>query len=731
MSNIKVVKFIDKIASLFIRSGGILVISCVALIIFMIFKVAFPLFLSPSITLNKEIAIEANNSIIEVGFSEYQDSYFTISKNGLLSIYSIENKDKAIATMRLRSDDAPIFKINHILRDVYAVHWSDGKSSFVKIASNSVLAEGVRVNKLSCELIVSMKVPFAATPEYIASSMDFEKGEIVRVYTDNKKIYANVLKFEVDEKEKELSGEGELFEFEGPKSDKLFLTINVLGDQLWVASKSGQLTLHKFDHEKGFSLLQETNIEKEVSAIGNAFGDSSLLVAQVDGEVNSWISVRLDNKIEKKTIVKTHSLLKTSHPIIKLQASFYDKSFLAFSEKGELYQAHLTTEKTVFSLKDLGVTCFALAPKGKGLLAIAKDKLYAYDINNPYGEISMSILFDKVWYEGYSKPETVWQSGSGGDDGESKLSLIPLIFGTLKGTFYAMLLSVPLALGSAIYISQFASATLRSYVKPAVEMMSAIPSVVVGFIAALWLAPQIDGNFFMVFMAIPVFIVMFFLNLIVWNAYVPIGIKKKAERGFHLIYLLPTFILTILVLYYVCPMVEASIFQGEFKNKMIDFFSIKGYEQRNCIIIGFALGFTVIPIIFTISEDVLSAVPSTLMANSLALGANRWQSVWRVMLPSASPGIIAGVIIGFGRAIGETMIVMMATGNTPITSYSIFNGMRTLSANIAVEIGEASFEGTLYRTLFLSAVILFTMTFILNTGAELVRQALRKKFSQF
>jgi phosphate transport system permease protein len=731
MSNIKVVKFIDKIASLFIKSGGVLVISCVALIIFMIFKVAFPLFLSPSITLNKEIELEAKNSIIEVGFSEYQDSYFTISKNGLLNIYSVDNKNKEIASTHLRSDDSPIFQINHILKDVYGIHWADGKSTFIKIASHSVVVEGVRANVLSCELIASMKVPYIAPPECVVSSMDFEKGEIVRVYTDNKKVYANVLKFETDEKGSELSGEGESFAFEAQKADKLFLTINALGDKVWIASNSGQISLNNLDHEKGFSLSQETNTDKEISAICNAFGDSSLLVAQSDGEVNSWISVRLDNKLEKKTIVRTHSLLKAGHPITKIQASFHDKSFLAFSEKGELYQVHLTTEKTVFSLKNLGIGCFALSPKGKGVLAIAKDKLYVYDINNPYGEVSMSILFDKVWYEGYSKPEYVWQSGSGGDDGESKLSLIPLIFGTLKGTFYAMLLSVPLALGSAIYISQFASATLRSYVKPAVEMMSAIPSVVVGFIAALWLAPQIDGNFFMVFMAIPVFIVMFFLNLIIWNAYVPIGVKKKAERGFHLIYLLPTFLMTILVLYFMCPMIEESVFQGEFKNKMIEFFSIKGYEQRNCIIIGFALGFTVIPIIFTISEDVLSAVPRTLMANSLALGANRWQSVWRVILPSASPGIIAGVIIGFGRAIGETMIVMMATGNTPITSYSIFNGMRTLSANIAVEIGEASFEGTLYRVLFLSAVILFIMTFILNTGAELVRQALRKKFSQF
>jgi phosphate transport system permease protein len=118
-------------------------------------------------------------------------------------------------------------------------------------------------------------------------------------------------------------------------------------------------------------------------------------------------------------------------------------------------------------------------------------------------------------------------------------------------------------------------------------------------------------------------------------------------------------------------------------------------------------------------------------AASLALGASRWQTVWRVILPSASPGIFAAVMIGFGRAVGETMIVFMATGNTPIMDWSPFNGFRTLSANIATEIGEADRGGTLYRVLFLCAVLLFLMTFLLNTVAEVVRVRLRKKYGQY
>ena len=131
------------------------------------------------------------------------------------------------------------------------------------------------------------------------------------------------------------------------------------------------------------------------------------------------------------------------------------------------------------------------------------------------------------------------------------------------------------------------------------------------------------------------------------------------------------------------------------------------YDQRNSILIAFGLGFTVIPIIFSLAEDSLSNVPYSMTAASMAVGASRWQTLWRVVLPSASPGIFAATMIGFGRAVGETMIVLMATGNTPILDWSPFNGMRTLSANIAVEIPEAPVGGTLYRVLFLCAVLLF------------------------
>ena len=153
------------------------------------------------------------------------------------------------------------------------------------------------------------------------------------------------------------------------------------------------------------------------------------------------------------------------------------------------------------------------------------------------------------------------------------------------------------------------------------------------------------------------------------------------------------------------------------------------YDQRNALIVGLAMGFAVIPNIFSIAEDAIFSVPRSLTYGSLALGATPWQTLTRVVILTASPGIFSALMIGMGRAVGETMIVLMATGNTPVMDMNIFQGMRTLAANVAVEMPESEVGGTHYRVLFLSALVLLTFTFVMNTLAELIRQRLRKKYA--
>jgi len=173
---------------------------------------------------------------------------------------------------------------------------------------------------------------------------------------------------------------------------------------------------------------------------------------------------------------------------------------------------------------------------------------------------------------------------------------------------------------------------------------------------------------------------------------------------------------------------ESAFFDGDMRYWISSELGIS-YDQRNALVVGFAMGFAVIPTIFSIAEDAIFTVPRHLTYGSLALGATPWQSLYRVVLPTASPGIFSALMIGMGRAVGETMIVLMATGNTPVMDINIFEGMRTLAANIAVEIPESEVDSTHYRILFLAALVLFLFTFVFNTIAEVVRQRLRTKYS--
>ena len=172
---------------------------------------------------------------------------------------------------------------------------------------------------------------------------------------------------------------------------------------------------------------------------------------------------------------------------------------------------------------------------------------------------------------------------------------------------------------------------------------------------------------------------------------------------------------------------EASLFGGNMRQWVSRDLGIN-FDQRNALVVGIAMGFAVIPTIFSITEDAIFSVPKHLTQGSLALGATPWQTLSRVVIPTASPGIFSAVMIGMGRAVGETMIVLMATGNTPIMDMNIFEGMRTLAANIAVEMPESEVGGSHFRILFLAALVLFAFTFMVNTLAEVVRQRLRQKY---
>ena len=375
------------------------------------------------------------------------------------------------------------------------------------------------------------------------------------------------------------------------------------------------------------------------------------------------------------------------------------------------------------------MTALAIDPKGDGAVAMSGGDVLRRSIDNPHPEISLRTLFLPVWYEGYAAPKWVWQSTGGSDAFEPKLSLWPLIFGTLKATLYAMLFSLPLALMAAIYVSQLAPSWLQATVKPTIELMAAVPSVVVGFLAALWLAPRLEAALLAVMLGAVGLPLVVILSLAVWRL-VPAELRRRLPDGVELLVLLAVGSAVVALLPLVAGPIEARFFGGDFQRFLFTEWGLR-YDQRNAIVVGLGLGFAVIPVIFTIAEDACSAVPRALVNASRALGATRWQTAVRLVVPAASPGLFAAVMLGLGRAVGETMIVLMAAGNTPLLDLSLFNGMRTMSAAIAVEIPEAPVGGTLFRVLFLTGILLFAFTMVLTTAADLVGSYLRKRYARF
>ncbi len=252
------------------------------------------------------------------------------------------------------------------------------------------------------------------------------------------------------------------------------------------------------------------------------------------------------------------------------------------------------------------------------------------------------LLLPHQW-TGYSKPEFIWPTGCQ----IHKYKIIPLFVGSLKTTLIGLFFAVPLAVAAAIYVSQLARPTIRELVKPGSEMLSGIPSVVVGFFALLIMATFLQ--------------------------------------------------------------------------------SIFGYETRlNAFVAGIALGFAVIPIVFSISEDALTSVPRSYTHAALALGSSKWQAAWQIVLPAALPGVFAAVVLGFGRAMGETMIVLMVC-SASVMSWSIFDSARSITTTIAAEMAEAVSGGPHYRILFMLGSLLFAVTLLSNMAGEVIVQRFKRR----
>ena len=509
------------------------------------------------------------------------------------------------------------------------------------------------------------------------------------------------------------------------------LRIDIEQRELYVADSFGEIYFFNISDKRKPRLVQKVEAVKddgEITTIEFLAGGISILVGTNQGNITQWFPVR--DEENNYTLERIRKFEMQNAPVIAIAPEHTRKGFLAIDKTGNFGIYHTTAHRRLLLEKIDGLMPkkITIAPRANAVLIESIDKkLHFINIDNEHPEISFQSIWGKVWYESRDKPEYIWQSSSASSDFEPKFSLTPLAFGTLKAAFYAMVFAIPLSILGAIYTAYFMAPTMRRIVKPTIEIMQAVPTVILGFLAGLWLAPFVENYLpgtILLFLIVPLSI---FLATIFWTS-LSIEFKANVPEGWESAILIPVIILAGYISLEVSKPIENLFFNGNLPLWLTQEMGID-YEQRNSLIVGFAMGFAVIPTIFSISEDAIFGVPKHLTRGSLALGATTWQTLTRVILLTASPGIFSAIMIGLGRAVGETMIVVMATGNTAIMDMNIFEGFRALSANIAVEMPETEVDSTHYRILFLGALVLFIATFFFNTAAEVVRQRLRTKYS--
>ncbi|WP_040725924.1 ABC transporter permease subunit [Thiomicrorhabdus sp. Kp2] len=725
----------DSISKYGISVGGMSVILAVLLIMFFLLYVVLPLFVPATIEKTAQYSIPGSQQerTLYYGIDEYQTTAIRFTDSGDLVGFDV--KDGTInfkERLPLNGAEITTYKVVSELDRLLVFGLSNGSVLFAKYDYDVSYPNNVR--KISPKVVY----PFGQEPIALADgkitnlAVKAFESELRLAYqvegskTITLKSFTKIESMLTDSVVLEEDGSGH---FDSNISLK-WLMIDTSGRNLYTISQAGVADYYDIRNVESPELIQHVNLMPQgetPTVIRFLLGDYSLMIGSDKGNVYQWFPVRDEsNDFALKPIRKFHV---GDSAVESIGIELARKGFATSDASGRFNLFHSTSERHLASeeVSSVGANLVTIAPRANGAIVETNDGLLThFTIENEHPDVSVSSLWGKVWYEGYEEPTYTWQSSSASSDFEPKFSLMPLTFGTIKAALYSMLFAVPIAILAAIYTAFFMDKATRQWVKPSVEMIEALPTVILGFLAGLWLAPYMEANlpgFFAILIVLPLGIILFGYA---WSR-LPESIRLFIPVGKRAVLMIPVIVFLGWFSLQLSGPIENAMFDGNMRHWLTASAGID-FDQRNAMVIGFAMGFALIPTIFSVTEDAIYNVPSYLVNGSLALGASGWQTLVGVVLPTASPGIFSAIMLGFGRGVGETMIVLMASGNTPLMEVNIFEGMRTLSANLAVEMAEAEVSSSHYRVLFLAGLVLFIFTFIFNTLAEVVRQRMRRKY---
>ena len=851
------VRVIDRTAKVFITFGGLATIAAVTVVCVFLAWVVVPLFTGASLSEgpSAQLATVESAAPLAVGVDEYNALAWSLLPDGDVVLVELAEgrqldrqpllPDVNVGALRVglggafaagRDDGAFLlgriqFQTSFLTGDEVPSELTDLPLGERRVHGRGVAqrtsAIQVRLQDLAIEVDVAVELE-NPSPAVLIDHSKLATGSVVALFTEDGRLrYRRVIErrnLMTGRVTATTSGSDLALEPRADGEAPAHLLLSGRGDTVYLVWRDGETRRFDTRDPAALALAEVVDLVPESGAVVTALefliGKTSVLVGDSNGMLRSWFRVKPDDAgtIDGSLLQPSH-FFRSSSAVTAICASSRDRKVAVGYQDGSLRLVHVTSEQSlgqVVAPTGRAIDAISLSPKDDALYGASGGRLLSWRLDAPHPETTLSAMFAPVWYEGYGGPEHVWQSSSGTDDFEPKYGLMPLIFGSLKATLYSMLFGVPIALLAAIYTSEFLKPRTKARIKPAIELMASLPSVVLGFLAALVIAPLVENivpAVLVSFLAVP-FCVL--LGAYLWNL---LPARRAMEWApYRLLAMFAALPIAIWIASFVGPVVEDAFFWVEtprgpegdlrvwlsgapgaggaggwlfallplsalatawFGSRFLTpllrgaaatwtraqlawvdlakflllsamcvgvaialsfaldalLFDARGaflgtYVQRNALIVGFVMGFAVIPIIYTISEDALSSVPEQLRAASLGAGATPWQTAIRIVIPTAMSGLFSAIMIGFGRAVGETMIVLMAAGNTPVMEWNIFNGFRTLSANIAVELPEAAMNSTHYRMLFLAALTLFGITFVLNTVAEVVRLRFRKRAFQ-
>jgi len=715
----------DRMTRYFVGIGGISVIVAILLIFFYLLQVVIPMFESAEIEEAQAYTSMGDGKSLYLGLEEQGTMGVRFTDSGHIIFFDTAS-GKLVKNVNLNLP-AKVTSISSILSQV-VLGLENGTVMLVKYDFQLSYPDDIRTITPVLEYPLGKDLLALDGSEKPLTEIAVQINEdgigMAAKTADHRLVFARYLL------EKSFITE-EITTTLASRSEQAFKdTINTIAlapalDHLYVAMQGGVLRDYALDDDGFDANFTEYKLKQNITQLQLLLGGNSLLIGLQNGEVQQWMSVRNEQHGRILTYIRNFTATKNAVTVISTEQQ--RKGFAVADTSGDITLYYSTSQRTLANINTAKkkITAMAWSARAQHLLVNdEQETLHLYKVRNEYPEVSWDVLWGKIWYEGYDESDYIWQSSASTNEFEPKFSLMPLTFGTIKAAFYAMLFAVPIAILGAMYTAQFMTPRMRQTVKPSIEIMEALPTVILGFLAGLWLAPYVETHLAGVFTLLIILPFGFIFCAWLWDQ-MP---NKSIFESWEAALLIPVVLLLIWISMSLNTPIENLFFKGDMRAYMTNEWGIN-YDQRNALVVGLIMGFAIIPTIFSIAEDAIFTVPQHLIRGSLALGASRWQTMLRVVMPAASPALFSAIMMGFGRAVGETMIVLMATGNTPLMDMSIFQGMRTLAANIAVEVPEAEVASTHYRILFLAAFILFMFTFIFNTFAEVIRQRLRKKYS--